>query len=104
MANMLTRIFGSRNQRLLRQYGKIVKKINAMEEGVKALDDAGLRAKTGEFKRRAADGETLEQLLPEAFAVMRESAQSCARHAALRRAAHRRNGPARRQYCGDAYR
>ena len=75
MANILTRIFGSRNQRLLRQYGKTVKKINALEEGVQALDDAGLRARTEEFKRRVADGETLQQLLPEAFAVMRESAQ-----------------------------
>jgi preprotein translocase subunit SecA len=72
---MLTRIFGSRNQRLLRQYGKIVKKINALEESIQALDDAGLRGKTEEFKRRAADGETLQQLLPEAFAVMRESAR-----------------------------
>ena len=75
MANILTRIFGSRNQRLLRQYGKTVKKINALEESVRALDDAGLRARTEEFKRRVADGETLQQLLPEAFAVMRESAQ-----------------------------
>ena len=75
MANILTRIFGSRNQRLLRQYGKTVKKINALEESVQALDDAGLRARTEEFKRRVADGETLQQLLPEAFAVMRESAQ-----------------------------
>ena len=75
MANILTRIFGSRNQRLLRQYGKTVKNINALEESVRALDDAGLRARTEEFKRRVADGETLQQLLPEAFAVMRESAQ-----------------------------
>jgi preprotein translocase subunit SecA len=75
LANILTRIFGSRNQRLLRQYGKTVKNINALEESVRALDDAGLRARTEEFKRRVADGETLQQLLPEAFAVMRESAQ-----------------------------
>ena len=74
MANILTRVFGSRNQRLLRQYGKIVKKINAMEESVRALDDAGLRAKTDELKGRVANGESLEQLLPEAFAVMREAA------------------------------
>jgi preprotein translocase subunit SecA len=74
LANFVTRIFGSRNQRLLRQYGRTVKKINALEESVQALDDAGLRARTDEFKRRVADGETLEQLLPEAFAVMREAA------------------------------
>ena len=74
MANILTRVFGSRNQRLLRQYGRIVKKINALEEGIQALDDAGLRARTDELKGRLADGETLDQLLPEAFAVMREAA------------------------------
>ena len=75
MANILTRVFGSRNQRLLRQYGKIVRKINALEESVQALDDAALRARTEEFKRRVADGESLEQLLPEAFAVAREAAK-----------------------------
>ena len=75
MANVLTSIFGSRNQRLLRQYSKVVKKVNALEEGVQALDDAALREKTAEFKQRYRDGETLEQLLPEAFAVAREASQ-----------------------------
>ena len=75
MANFLTRVFGSRNQRLLRQYGKVVKKINALEESLQALDDAALRAMTDQFKRRFADGETLEDLLPEAFAVAREAAR-----------------------------
>ncbi len=73
MANFLTRIFGSRNQRLLRQYGKIVKKINALEEGLQALDDAALRARTDEFRKRYNDGESLHDLLPEAFAVAREA-------------------------------
>ena len=73
MANFLTRIFGSRNQRLLRQYSKVVDKINALEEGIKALDDAALRAKTDEFRQRYADGESLEALLPETFAVAREA-------------------------------
>ena len=73
MANFLTRIFGSRNQRLLRQYSKVVNRINAMEEGLQALSDAELRAKTDEFRKRYADGETLEQLLPETFAVAREA-------------------------------
>ena len=73
MANFLTRIFGSRNQRLLRQYSKIVKKINSLEEGLQALSDSELKAKTGEFRQRYADGETLEQLLPETFAVAREA-------------------------------
>ncbi len=73
MANFLTRIFGSRNQRLVRQYAKSVEAINALEESLQALDDAALRARTTEFKKRYADGETLEQMLPEAFAVAREA-------------------------------
>jgi len=73
VANFLTRIFGSRNQRLLRQYSKVVKKINSLEEGLQALSDSELRAKTGEFRQRYADGETLDQLLPETFAVAREA-------------------------------
>ena len=75
MAKFLTSIFGSRNQRLLRQYGRVVKKINAQEEGLLALDDAALRAKTDEFKQRYQDGASLDDLLPEAFAVARESAR-----------------------------
>ena len=74
MAKFLTSIFGSRNQRMLRQYSKIVSKINALEEGVKKLDDAALRAKTGEFRQRYREGATLDELLPEAFAVAREAA------------------------------
>jgi len=74
VAIFLTRIFGSRNQRMLRQYTKIVNKINLLEEGLKALDDAALRAKTGEFQSRYSAGEVLEDLLPEAFAVAREAA------------------------------
>jgi len=73
VANFLTSIFGSRNQRLLRQYSKIVDKINALEEGVQQLDDIALRAKTDEFRQRYQAGETLEDLLPEAFAVAREA-------------------------------
>lgn len=73
MANFLTSIFGSRNQRMLRQYSKVVKKINSLEEGLQALSDADLKAKTAEFRQRYADGETLDDLLPEAFAVAREA-------------------------------
>jgi preprotein translocase subunit SecA len=75
VAKFLTRIFGSRNQRLLRQYGKIVNRINALEEGLQALDDAALRAMTEQFRRRVTDGENLDQLLPESFAVAREAAR-----------------------------
>ena len=73
MANFLTRIFGSRNQRLVRQYSKSVMAINALEESSQALSDDALKAKTAEFRQRYANGETLEQLLPEAFAVAREA-------------------------------
>ncbi|NOR35476.1 MAG: preprotein translocase subunit SecA [Woeseiaceae bacterium] len=73
MAKFFTKIFGSRNQRLLRQYGRSVNKINALEEGLQALDDAALRAKTDEFRKRSAGGEALDDLLPEAFAVAREA-------------------------------
>ena len=75
MANFLTRVFGSRNQRLLRQYSKIVDKINVLEEGIQSLDDHQLRARTEEFRKRFADGEGLDELLPEAFAVAREASQ-----------------------------
>ncbi len=73
MAKFLTRIFGSRNQRLLRQYSKVVTRINGLEEGLQALSDSELRARTDEFRKRYEDGESLQDLLPEAFAVAREA-------------------------------
>ena len=71
--SLLTGLFGSRNERLLKQLGGIVKKINALEPQMQALSDEALQAKTGEFKGRIAKGETLDKLLPEAFAVCREA-------------------------------
>ena len=71
--NFLTKIFGSRNDRLLKQYRKTVVRINAMEPEYEALSDEALRAKTQEFKERVAKGETLDAILPEAFAVVREA-------------------------------
>ena len=71
----LTKIFGSRNDRLLKTYRKSVERINAMESQVAQLSDEQLRAKTDEFKQRAAQGEALEALLPEAFAVVREGSK-----------------------------
>ncbi|MDD3449562.1 MAG: preprotein translocase subunit SecA, partial [Gammaproteobacteria bacterium] len=73
-SNFLSKIFGSRNERLLKRMRKTVESVNALEEGIRALDDEALRAKTDEFRRRFADGEDLERLLPEAFAVVREAA------------------------------
>ena len=70
---LLTKLFGSRNDRVLRQYQKTVQRINQLEDGLKALDDETLKAKTGEFQQRIAGGETLDQILPEAFAVCREA-------------------------------
>jgi preprotein translocase subunit SecA len=75
ISSILTKIFGSRNQRLLKQYQRVVERINALEPQVSALSDEALRAKTAEFKQRHAQGETLDQLLPEAFAVVREAAK-----------------------------
>ncbi|MEN1926187.1 preprotein translocase subunit SecA [Luteimonas qiangzhengi] len=70
---LLTSVFGSRNERQLKQLQKLVDKINALEEQMKALSDAELQAKTPEFQQRIANGETLDQILPEAFAVCREA-------------------------------
>ena len=72
---LLTSVFGSRNERLLRQLGKSIARINALEKDFQALDDAALQAKTAEFRERHAKGESLDQLLPEAFATMREAAR-----------------------------
>ena len=73
--HFLTKIFGSRNDRLLRQYRKTVATINALEAQFQGLTDAELQAKTTEFKARVQAGETLDALLPEAFAVVREGAK-----------------------------
>jgi len=71
----LTSLFGSRNERVLRQLSRTVNRINTLETEIEKLSDQGLRDKTGEFRERVADGETLEKLLPEAFAVVREAAK-----------------------------
>ncbi|MEH6435350.1 preprotein translocase subunit SecA [Massilia sp. DD77] len=73
--SFLTQIFGSRNQRLLKQYQKTVRQINALEPQMEKLSDAELQAKTPEFKDRLGKGESLDDILPEAFAVCREAAK-----------------------------
>ncbi|MCX7244425.1 MAG: preprotein translocase subunit SecA [Burkholderiales bacterium] len=70
---LIKTLVGSRNDRLLKQYRKIVAKINAFEPAMQALDDAALQAKTAEFKDRLKAGELLEDIAPEAFAVVREA-------------------------------
>ncbi len=73
--NFLTKIFGSRNDRLLKQYRNSVVRINAMEVELERLTDEGLRAKTQEFKDRVAGGEALDDMLAEVFAVVREGSK-----------------------------
>ena len=73
ISGLLKKIFGSRNDRLIRQYSQKVRIINALEPSVAALSDEELRARTADFKQRFANGESLDTLLPEAFAVVREA-------------------------------
>ena len=73
--SLLTRVFGSRNDRLLRQLNRIVAKINALEPELEKLSDAELQAKTPSLRERVAGGESLDKVLPEAFAVCREASR-----------------------------
>ena len=73
--NFLTKIFGSRNDRLIKQYRKTVVQINSLEAEYEALNDEQLRAKTDEFRQRVAQGESLDKILPEAFALVREGSK-----------------------------
>ncbi|MGL5973734.1 MAG: preprotein translocase subunit SecA, partial [Aeromonas sobria] len=75
ISTLLTKIIGSRNDRTLKALRKIVKQINAMEPQFEALSDSELQAKTAEYRQRLEQGETLEQLLPEAFATVREASK-----------------------------
>jgi preprotein translocase subunit SecA len=75
IASIVRKIFGTRNDRVIKQMQQRVGQINALEPQMQALDDAALRAKTDEFHQRWQNGETLDQLLPEAFAVCREMSQ-----------------------------
>ncbi|MDX8407904.1 MAG: preprotein translocase subunit SecA [Mariprofundaceae bacterium] len=73
MFNILTRLFGSRNERILKQLWPLADQINALEADIKALSDEALSAKTDAFRQRLNDGATLDDILPEAFAVVREA-------------------------------
>ncbi len=75
LPKLLTSIFGSRNERLLKQYRRVVAQVNALEPSFEALTDEALKAKTDEFRQRFAKGETLDALLPEAFAAVREGSK-----------------------------
>ena len=78
-ASFLTRLFGSRNERLLRQYRRVAQRINALEAQFEKLTDEELRGKTAEFKQQVANGRSLDDLLPEAFAVVREGGKRALR-------------------------
>jgi len=73
--NALAKIVGSKNERELKRLRKTVNKINALEPEFEALSDQALKEKTEEFKQRISKGETLEQILPEAFAALREGSK-----------------------------
>jgi preprotein translocase subunit SecA len=73
VSNFLSKIFGSRNERLLKRMSKVVAEISALESQVEPLSDEELRAKTEEFRQRLSDGATVNDILPEAFAVVREA-------------------------------
>ena len=75
ISGLLRKVFGSRNDRLIKQYAQAVKRVNAFESTVQALSDEQLRAKTVEFRERHANGESLDDLLPEAFAIVREASK-----------------------------
>ncbi|MFP8967139.1 preprotein translocase subunit SecA [Pokkaliibacter sp. CJK22405] len=75
IASLIKKLVGSKNERELRRMGKIVTKINSLESELEGLDDAALKAKTTELKERVAGGESLDDILPEAFAVVREASR-----------------------------
>ena len=75
ITNSLKKLFGTRNDRELKRMGKVVKQINALADDMKALSDEQLAGKTAEFKQRVEAGESLDKLLPEAFAVAREAGE-----------------------------
>ena len=75
MLGLVKKIFGDPNERELKRYSRVVEQINALEPQMTAMSDAQLRAKTDEFRLRLEKGDTLDDLLPEAFAVVREAAK-----------------------------
>ena len=80
LQNIAKKVFGTQNERELKRLRPIVAEVNAFEPAIKALSDEQLRGKTAEFKQRVANGETLDELLPEAFAVVREAGRRMLRH------------------------
>ncbi|MDP7464371.1 MAG: preprotein translocase subunit SecA, partial [SAR324 cluster bacterium] len=75
MLKQITKLFGNENERILKRYRKVVAKINALEPQMEALPDEEFPSKTAAFKKRVEEGEELDSLLPEAFALVREAAR-----------------------------
>ncbi len=101
---VLNRLLRAGEGKMLKRLRNIAEHINSLEDDRQDLSDAELRAKTEEFRERYAEGETLDELLPEAFAVAREAATAHAGPAALRRAADGRRRAAPRPGRRDAHR
>lgn len=96
---LFDKIFGTHSEHELKRIYPIVDKIEGMREDMVALSDEELRAKTDEYKKRLADGETLDDLLPESFATVREAARPCAWHGTFPCAVDRWCHPAPGTYC-----
>jgi preprotein translocase subunit SecA len=101
---LVKKIFGSRNDRLVKRMLKSVEQINVLEPAMQALSDEALKGKTDEFRKRLADGESTDALLPEVFAVVREAGRRVTRHAPLRCPDDRRHGPQPGEDRRDAHR
>lgn len=104
LVKLLTKVFGSRNDRTLRRMRKVVEQINRMEPDMEKLSDDELKAKTNEFRARLEKGESLESLIPEAFAVVREASKRVFGMRHFDDAAAGRHGTERPLHRRDAHR
>ena len=98
--SLVEKLFGSFSDRELKKVNPITKQVLALEPKYQAMSDADLQAQTAAFKQQLAEGKTLDDILPDAFAVCREAAWRV--HEAFPRAGDRRHCPAPRRYCRDA--
>ena len=99
--NIIQKIFGTHSQNELKRVYPIADAVMALDEDMQRLSDEELKAKTKEFKDRLENGETLDDILPEAYAVVREAASRVLGNEALPRTDHRWNHPASGTYCRD---
>ena len=100
--SIVRKVFGSANERMLKRMQPAVDRINQLEPSMKKLSDVELAGMTARFRERIDNGESLDELLPEAFAAAREAGVRAPGDAPLRRAAHRRHGAARGAHRRDA--